>query len=59
MNYGKKLALAALLSMAVWTSCAHRPKPNPSKADVYFQNWQEAEKELDQCVQEADRLAHP
>ena len=59
LSFVKKSVLAALLSLLMIAACAHRPKPDPTKAEIYFQNWQETEKELSECIQRSGRVNHP
>jgi hypothetical protein len=58
-NCAVRFALVALLTLWMIAACAHRPKADPTKAEVYFQNWQETEVELDECVKRADAVNHP
>ncbi len=58
-NYAKLSALVVLLNLLMTAACATHPKPDPTKSEVYFQNWQETEKELDQCLEASDRVVHP
>lgn len=40
-------------------SCAHLPKPDPTKTEIYFINWMETEDELKEVIERCDKVNNP
>jgi len=53
------LTALVLLSLSINLAGCATTKANPNEAVLYRTLWQEAEKDLQECVEKADRLAHP